>query len=145
MIWAGWPTVAGVRVRIQPDLFMWGVILLVGLSLGGASDNARLQIDLRAGQPLKVQPKAGCRAGRRRIGVTLSTDLTTFFGVLGLHAGVHSNDQQSHQYRADQHDHPYIEACVECLVAGSGSEQAGSGADGAECEIEFFHQTAGNE
>jgi hypothetical protein len=34
---------------------------------------------------------------------------------------------------------------VECLVAGSGSEQAGSGADGAECEIEFFHPTAGNE
>ncbi len=54
--------------------------------------------------------------------------LRTFFHVLrlcrGKRAGVHSNDQQSDQDCADQHDDPYIEAGVKGLVASGGSEQA---------------------
>jgi len=72
-------------------------------------------------------------------------DLTAFFGVLRLHAGVYSNYQQSDQNRAYQHYNSYVEAGVKLLIAGSDSEQARGGADGAESEIEFFHPSAGNE
>src|SRR5208282_4904947 len=57
---------------------------------------------------------------------------------------MHSNDQQSHQNRADQHHHPDVEAGMKGLVSGSGSNQARGGADSAESEIEFFHPSAGN-
>jgi len=54
--------------------------------------------------------------------------LRTFFHVLRLYAGkragVHSNDQQSDQDCADQHDDPDVEAGVKGLVAGGDSEQA---------------------
>src|ERR1019366_6545082 len=66
-------------------------------------------------------------------------------GHLGLGAGVLSNNQQSDQNRADQHDHPDVEAGVNRLVAGRGSQQARRSADGAESEIESFHPSAGND
>ncbi len=68
----------------------------------------------------------GERSSLRKMG--RCCDLTAFFGKLRLHAGartgVQSNNQQSHQNCADQHDNPDVEAGMKRLVTGSGSEQS---------------------
>ncbi len=55
-----------------------------------------------------------------------------------------AKNQGSDEHRADQHHDSNVEANMESLVAGGGSKQAGSGADGAKSEVKLFHPSLGD-
>ncbi len=78
--------------------------------------------------PLATAELRSAWTGQSPVTTRTAGRLETVFDVLRLHARARarmlSNDEQSHQNRADQHHHSDVEAGVEGMVSGGGSEQA---------------------